>query len=167
MLPSPSDSEGQSPPDQCTTTITRTVPEPTDPHQIAAQLEQSILNDIAAVNDRHFSPTSCLFYRKAPYWYAEVSAALGVRTLSCREFVQAVDARTRACPEYRLRAVDFSTAVDVKAGTATVFANMEVSGSWNGLSTSNVTLCEYHRIDGLWYHASHKTMPGMDFNLLR
>ncbi|KAF2213344.1 hypothetical protein CERZMDRAFT_111644 [Cercospora zeae-maydis SCOH1-5] len=161
MLPSPSDSNATS---------ESSVPSPREAcseADIARQLEQSVYDDVEAVNKRNFARDGPLYRRKAPYWIAEVTAGLAAKTLTCDEFVQAVKARTTSNPGYRLRAIDFSTTVDVKNGRAEIFANMEVSGGWDGVVVPNVTLCEYHRIDGKWYHVAHRSMPGMDPNMLR
>ena len=142
MLPSPSDSNAS-----CDSGISS----PNDSlseADIAKQLEQSIYDDVEAVNKRNFGRDGPLYRRKASYWIAEVTAGLASKTLTCDEFVQAVKARTAANPGYRLRAIDFTTTVDTKNGRAEIFANMEVSGGWDGVVVPNVTLCEYHRIDG-------------------
>lgn len=115
---------------------------------IAQQLEQSIIDDVQAVNDRNWSRDGPLYRRKASYWEAEVTAGLAKKTLTCEGFVNAIRARTKSHPRYKLRIIDFTTAVHEKTGRAEIFANMEVSGGWEGVSIPNVTLCEYHRIDG-------------------
>ncbi|KAI5358040.1 Putative NTF2-like domain superfamily protein [Septoria linicola] len=156
MLPSPSDSNASSP-QKSSSGVSTT----------AQQLEQSIIDDVNAVNARDFSREGPLFRRKASYWVAEVTAGLASKTLTCEEFVEAIKARTTAHPNYKLRAIDFATTVDERNGHAEIFANMEVSGGWDGVVVPNVTVCEYHKIDGKWYHVAHRTMPGMDPNMLR
>lgn len=119
-------------------------------------------NDSILVNARDFSPTSALFHNKAPFWEAEVTAALSLRKLNVSEFVESIKAVTQKCPDYHVRALDFTTSVDRKAGTAEMFVNVETTGRWPGVATRNVTTCEYQLLeDGVWYHVSHRSMPGM------
>lgn len=160
----------------------------TSAQKIATQLEQSIIDDIQAVNERNWTQHSPLFYRKAPYWEAEVTAALSPKRVNCREFVDSVRKVTEKHPRYvltpqdlrsskrkssdrdiryKVRAVDFSTTVNEKTGKAEVFANIETSGLWDGVAQRNVTICEYHRINGIWYHVAHRTMSGLGIDIPR
>lgn len=129
---------------------------------VASKLEQITLNDIAAVNARDFGPESALFFNKADYFEAEVSAALSTKPLSCAEFVETVQKACELFPDYKVSALDFTTSVDKKAARAEVFANVETTGRHEGVTTRNVTICEYHLIAGVWKHAKHMTMTGMD-----
>lgn len=131
-------------------------------YRISKLLEQMSIDDVDAVNSRDWSPTSALFRNKASYWEATVTAALSVKKLTVEGFVNSVKKKTEMCPEFKLRIIDFTTTVDEGRGKAEIFANMEVTGDWNGVVQRNVTVLEYHCIDGRWFHVSHRTMPGMD-----
>lgn len=65
-------------------------------------------------------------------------------------------------PDYKVKAIDFHTNVDERTGRAEVYANVETSGFFDGVVQRNVTLCEYHLIEGEWFHVAHRTMQGMD-----
>ncbi|CZT14720.1 uncharacterized protein RCC_12063 [Ramularia collo-cygni] len=132
------------------------------PRVVASKLEQTTFNDIAAVNSRTFGPESVLFVNKADYFEAQTSAALSDTPVSCQGFV---DALKRACalfPEFKVRALDFTTTVDLELGKAEVFANVETTGRHEGVAQRNVSICEYHLIGGVWMHVKHMTMTGMD-----
>ncbi|CAK3964622.1 Hypothetical predicted protein [Lecanosticta acicola] len=108
---------------------------------VASELEQTTLNDIAAVNARDFSAESALFQNKAPYWEAERTAALSLKTLTVAEFVASIKKVTEDCPDYHVRAIDSTTSVNKSLRTAEVFANFETTGRWPGVARRNVTTC--------------------------
>lgn len=132
------------------------------PEVVASKLEQTTFNDIAAVNARDFGPTSALFINKADYFEAELSAALSTTPVSCVGFVESVKKACELFPNFKVRALDFTTSVHAELGRAEVFANVETTGRHEGVATRNVTVCEYHLIGGIWMHARHMTMIGMD-----
>lgn len=129
---------------------------------IAKKLEQTTYNDIAAVNARDFGPNSALFINKADYFQAEVSAALSPTPLSCQGFADSVQKACKLFPDFKVRALDFTTSVDKEMGRAEVFANVETTGRHEGVAQRNVTICEYHCVEGKWLHVRHMTMTGMD-----
>jgi hypothetical protein len=129
---------------------------------IVSKLEQTTFNDIAAVNARDFGPDSCLFFNKAPYFEAQLSAALSNDPVSCDGFVNSMRKACKAFPDFKVRALDFTTSVDKRVGRAEVFANVETTGRHEGVAQRNVTICSYHLIDGIWMHVKHMTMTGMD-----
>lgn len=130
--------------------------------EIAHRLEQSIRDDMTAVNQSNFGPTSPLFHNKHPDWVAELPAAVAHRDVSLHEFVATMQELTTRRPGYTVRPVDFNTAVDVRNGTAEIYANVETSGLFDGVTRRNVTLCEYRRVDGVWLHIAHRTVAGLD-----
>lgn len=129
---------------------------------IASKLEQTTFNDIAAVNARDFGPDSVLFINKAEYFEAEVSAALSAHPLSCQGFVDSLKSACKVFPDFKVRALDFTTTIDREMGRAEVFANVETTGRHEGVAQRNVSICEYHLIEGVWLHVRHMTMTGMD-----
>lgn len=129
---------------------------------VASKLEQTTYNDIACVNARDFGPDSLLFVNKASYFQAEVSAALSSKPVSCEGFVESLRKACTMFPDFKVRALDFTTSVDRELGRAEVFANVETTGRHDGVAQRNVTICEYHLIEGVWMHVRHMTMTGMD-----
>lgn len=128
---------------------------------IARQLEQAVLDDITATNERNFGPSSPLFLNKHPKWEAD-APAVASRKLSLSEFVQGVEAMTTPRPWHQLRALDLTSSVDLRLGKAEVYANVEASGMWDGVAQRNVTLCEFRRVQGKWLHVAYRVINGFD-----
>ena len=123
---------------------------------VVKMLERKCLRHIEAVHHRDFFEDGAIWTDKDKSWEAKMPFATEEQ-MSLPEYVQAWQVLARQYPEYGIHCTGMSTLIE--GSSASVQANLEVTGMPSGVVRRNVSIARFELVDGKWLATKFTTLP--------
>lgn len=123
---------------------------------VIKMLERKCLRHIEAVHHRDFFEGGAIWTDKTDSWEAEMPFVTEEQ-MSLHQYVKAWQVLARQYPEYGIHCTGMSTSIE--GSSASVRADLEVTGMPSGVVRRNVSIASFELVDGKWLATKFTTAP--------